>query len=271
MIKPFFHRKQDPLEKQRWVLWRWWDITSQQGQTTGPAVPVYLRRLIVFRCPWFSVFVHRIKCPDPDRHMHDHPWNFISFVLRGWYQEIRPIEGEEGIWLKDRRWFNFCRAEGAHRIIYVSPTCTTLVIHGRKTRKWGFHTENGWVNWETYIYGPKPWSDEWPEVTMAEWQQQGRTLFGPDVNDWRFVCPSCGYIQSRRDWMALGMNPRQVDMRLGYSCIGRWLDPLGCVDAFEMSEGTGCEYAGDQSPNISPLTVIISPGEERPTFGFDQS
>lgn len=114
-------------------------------------------------------------------------------------------------------------------------------------------------------------SDEWTEISLKDWQAEGLRLFGPDVNNWRFVCPSCGYVQSRRDWTALGLNPRQIDMRLGYSCIGRWLNPLGSVDFPELSKGTGCKYVGDQHPNISPYTVIISPGEERPTFGFDQS
>lgn len=149
MWKPFFNRKDDPLVSRRWMAWRWLDIRSQedQGQWTEKD-PVYLRRLIVFKCPWFTIMVHRILRPDPDRHLHDHPWNFLAIVLDGWY-----IEERKGAISRVVRRFNFKRAPEAHRITFVSPRCTTLVITGPKKRGWGFHTEDGWVDWKTYIYG----------------------------------------------------------------------------------------------------------------------
>lgn len=112
-------------------------------------------------------------------------------------------------------------------------------------------------------------SDEWINLSLVEWQEQGRELFGTDVNLWRFMCPSCGHIQTRQDWLDLGMSPRQVDSHLAFTCIGRWLQPLEAVPAFQHSRGYGCMYIGTGIPNISPLTVQISPNEERPTFGFD--
>lgn len=116
-------------------------------------------------------------------------------------------------------------------------------------------------------------ANEWERLSLSDWQAQGLSLFGPEVNSWKYVCPSCGHVQTRADWLRLGMNPRQVDERVGYSCIGRWLDPLGSVQALEMSKGTGCKYVGSLSPNISPITIILSedPPEERPTFGWAKS
>ena len=114
-------------------------------------------------------------------------------------------------------------------------------------------------------------ADDWIELTLEEWQAQGVQLFGRDVNKWRFVCPACGHIQTRQDWLNLGMRPQQVDERVGFTCIGRWLDPFNMAKDFEPSGGSGCNYVGDREPNISPFTVIISPGEERPTFGWDIS
>lgn len=105
-------------------------------------------------------------------------------------------------------------------------------------------------------------------MSLACWQKLGESLFGPDVDQWRFICPSCGHIQTRADWRKLGMNHRLIDMLLGFSCIGRWLNPLRAVEFGELSEGYGCMYHGHQRRNISPTVVIISPGEERPTFGF---
>ena len=39
--------------------------------------------------PWmpFSIRLHHIMRPDADRHLHDHPFNFRSVVLAGWYVE----------------------------------------------------------------------------------------------------------------------------------------------------------------------------------------
>ena len=114
-------------------------------------------------------------------------------------------------------------------------------------------------------------ADEWSVMTLAEWQEKGILLFGEDVNYWQFICPSCGHIQTRAEWLSLGMQETMIDTRLGFSCIGRWLDPLDRVEFGERSKGKGCNYVGDHAPNISPITVIISEGEERPTFGFKES
>lgn len=146
----FPDRINDPLNHTDWCFWRWMDIRSQPDQASGREHdPVYLRRLYLLRTPWFQVMLHRILRPDPDRHLHDHPWDFLSLVLRGWYQEQR------GRRIHTRRWWNFCRAEGAHKITVVSPDCITLVFTGRKRRDWGFHTPTGWVHWKSYIYGGK--------------------------------------------------------------------------------------------------------------------
>jgi len=140
-------RVHDPLNRTDWIFLRWMDIRSQKDQgNSSMDDPVYLRRLYLVRTPWFSIMLHRILRPDP-RHMHDHPWNFLALVLRGFYQEQR------GWRIYRCRWWNFCRAEGAHKIVYASPTCTTLVFTGKARRGWGFHTETGWVDWRTYIYG----------------------------------------------------------------------------------------------------------------------
>ena len=120
--------------------------------------------------------------------------------------------------------------------------------------------------------GEHPMADEWIPLDLDIWQAQGVQLFGTDVNEWSYVCPACGHIQTRKDFLDLGMSPRQVDERVGFSCIGRWLargDQL--ATGFDPSKGYGCDYSGGRSPNISPITITISPGEERPTFGWNRS
>src|SRR5688500_6187293 len=35
----------------------------------------------------FGVYVHRILAPDPGLDLHDHPWPFVTLILRGGYVE----------------------------------------------------------------------------------------------------------------------------------------------------------------------------------------
>lgn len=130
----------------RWALFERFDIRDAEGS-------LYLRRWRVFSTPWFGVFVHKIVRPDNDRELHDHPWPFVSFVLRGGYVEqvpCRPCVDCE----VDRhvRLFNAKLATSRHRItwLYRVPTWT-LVLHGPRIREWGFYTRDGWVQWQEFI------------------------------------------------------------------------------------------------------------------------
>jgi hypothetical protein len=250
------------IGRRRFGFLRWQSIH-------GPDGSLYLKRLWLIKTPWFAVMLHWILRPDYARDLHDHPWWFIAFVLRGGYRELLPGNHKGRL----VRFFNFkpYGPRGAHCISYVSPNTLTLVIRGRKQGIWGFYTADGFIDSETYEEQFGRYDDEWTRMSLQEWQEEGQRLFGDDVNNWQFVCPNCGHVQTRRDWLELGMSGRQVDERLGFTCIGRWLDPMDAVGFGEMSQGKGCKYAGTMEPNISPITVVISFGEERPTFGFAQN
>lgn len=128
----------DGKRSPEWAFFSRLGIRNRSGE-------VYLRRLRIVSSPWFGVFLHRIYSPDEDRAEHDHPWDFWSFILCGWYQEHC-----EGVYFK-RVWCNFKRAEDQHRITWLSRRPVwTLVFHGRRRRVWGFHTDRGWVAWDKY-------------------------------------------------------------------------------------------------------------------------
>ena len=150
------------LDKGNWSLWRWYDIIINGD--------LYLTRLTLFKTPWFSVKVHWIHKPDPDRDLHDHPWPFASFILRGWYKELecreprqrgRDIQSGARMMadyyfpVKERlvRWFNTKDTLAAHRITEASPKLVTLVFTGPKTKEWGFYDEEtfNYTDWEPYI------------------------------------------------------------------------------------------------------------------------
>jgi len=135
-------------------------------------------RVYLFRCRWFGILLHRLRRPDHDRDMHDHPWSFLSIVLRGWYSEAVPGSADiQRVWIDGRlvgveeipdglrlvpdqtrviTFFNWKRARRSdpHRISYVAPGTLTLVFHGPRRRDWGFHTREGWVPHRKYLHLP---------------------------------------------------------------------------------------------------------------------
>lgn len=105
----------------------------------------YLTRLRIIQTPLFGIYLHRMDGPDSRSTLHDHPWNFRSFVLRGGYIERRlnphTMQVKE---LHVVQRYNRVRAHEAHaiRILMRVPTWT-LVIVGRRVRTWGYWEPNG--------------------------------------------------------------------------------------------------------------------------------
>jgi hypothetical protein len=108
----------------------------------------YLRRWRIFECPWFGVYLHRIDGPDEGRDLHDHPWPFVSIVLRGGY--IEEVPDYYGVRERSVRWVNFKAAEDRHRVASVDKPTWTLVLRGPRWRRWGFLTDHGWVDHASY-------------------------------------------------------------------------------------------------------------------------
>ena len=92
---------------------------------------VHFRRYRLFSIPWFSLYLHQILEPDKDLHLHDHPWNFISYVIQGHYVErcYRP----HGDKLTQARSGTIIRRKATqfHCIDKViKPTWTLVITHG---------------------------------------------------------------------------------------------------------------------------------------------
>lgn len=86
-------------------------------------------------------------------------------------------------------------------------------------------------------------------LTLEEWRAEGARLFGPDEMAWRFICPACDFVASRKDWANAGA----PDDAVAFSCIGRWVD--GSRYAFEYGPGP-CDYAGGGRLRLNPVTVV---------------
>ena len=104
----------------------------------------YMHRWL-FSMPWGGIRLHHILRSDNDRHLHDHPWDFVSILLSSGYTE-HTVNGS-------KYWPRFSiikkKAEDRHRLELQNPIWT-LVFTKPKRRDWGFWTENGFVHWRNY-------------------------------------------------------------------------------------------------------------------------
>lgn len=136
----------------------------------------YMHRWILLT-PWGSLRLHHILRSDDDRHLHDHPFDFTSFLLTGRYTEItEQINDHLGSWSYGQYWprFSLVRkvAEEKHRLELERPIWT-FVITGPKRRDWGFHTELGWVYYRDY-------PTKFPEVIRSRLGDAGAVQYSAE-------------------------------------------------------------------------------------------
>jgi len=113
-----------------------------------------------------NVTMHKIVRSD-DPIMHDHPWSYLTIILKGGYWEHLPK------WNKDRTEFEDVRIwRGPGSIIHRSANefhwleldnekpATTLFFMGRQERDWGFLLNSNsyprWIHFQEYL-------DDWKE------------------------------------------------------------------------------------------------------------
>lgn len=118
---------------------------------------VYLDRWGWQYKPIGGVFIHRMQAPDPGVDMHDHPFTFWSFIIKGGYiefrQDIRRAEFCPKTELRRLWTWRKMRLDECHRIIAIwrNKPCWTLVIHGPVRRTWGFYLPDGeWMTEAEY-------------------------------------------------------------------------------------------------------------------------
>ncbi|MCK2183545.1 hypothetical protein [Halomonas getboli] len=109
----------------------------------------------VARRPWcpVSVRLHVIRKPDEDEHLHDHPWDARTLILRGWYLEER-----HGQHLTSRQPGDTAEI-GVRRYHRITDVCqdgaVTLFITGRERGDgWGFLVDGRHVPWREYFARP---------------------------------------------------------------------------------------------------------------------
>lgn len=132
------------------------------GGTEDPLVI----RWILFRTPWCAVFLHKLCRSDYERALHDHPWPFVSIVLKGEYLEVVT---ENNAAIHRRRWSVAYRpAAWRHRVVLTREKinfrattprselhvpyrpCWTLMLVGPRQRRWGFWVDGQFCWWRKH-------------------------------------------------------------------------------------------------------------------------
>lgn len=97
----------------------------------------------------FSIRIHHIKRADDGRELHDHPFDYRTIILRGWYWE-QDVFGETTVRITGAT--QASRAQTFHRIDRVSDGGVwTLFIMGRRINSWGFMVGGRKVYWKNYV------------------------------------------------------------------------------------------------------------------------
>jgi len=143
-------------------------LVTRDPFVIGEDSPYLLRWYVVPRNPYLNVYLHKFLRSDDDRALHDHPWWFLSLLLKGGYIEHR----EDGTVRRKRGSVAVRRADVLHRvelerddewvdpsdqdedgwfpIHYTEKPAWTLFFTGPKIREWGFKCPKGWLHWKEF-------------------------------------------------------------------------------------------------------------------------
>lgn len=143
--KPKKHRRP-------WIEW---------GREVGMAECPYLKRWVL-DLRLFSIRLHNFRGSDDSRAMHDHSWGFITFILKGYYDDVTP-DGRERM---NRGKISYRPPHHIHTVEVGPDGVWTIILTGPRVRDWGFwsYTKGGkfrWFNHRKYFaqFGHHPCSD----------------------------------------------------------------------------------------------------------------
>jgi hypothetical protein len=110
----------------------------------------YLFRWHILRSPGSCVYFHIQIADDPERPLHDHPWDNMSVILSGGFTEIiqtHPTVSAIHEFSRKKGDVIFRKATAAHRLLMPTSGSYTMTqfTTGPKLRNWGFWYPHGWV------------------------------------------------------------------------------------------------------------------------------
>ncbi len=117
------------------------------GQNLGKNECPYMKRWVL-DFDLFSIRLHKWLSSDDQRHLHDHPWWFISLVLKGWYLD----KSENVTRTRVAGEIAYFPATHKHTVEVAPQGCWTLLLTGKEKRQWGFWVKNKFKKRNRYFY-----------------------------------------------------------------------------------------------------------------------
>jgi hypothetical protein len=101
-----------------------------------------LVRWRIIQTPYGALYLHKFLRGDSDPFVHDHPWSFLSIILKGGYTEARRHNKTYLLYKHHVTRFNLMHRYDAHYIMELDRTPTwSLLLVGPRKRTWGFYVE----------------------------------------------------------------------------------------------------------------------------------
>lgn len=113
-----------------------------------------------------KIMVHHFLPESRDRDVHDHPWQFVTIVLKGQYVDVSTCQvckgknlgvtcfecGGDGVKkeLMVPGMMRYRSTAHAHQTFAGRKGCWTVVIVGPIERMWGFFKNGEWLPWREY-------------------------------------------------------------------------------------------------------------------------
>lgn len=101
-------------------------------------------------------YFHIQVADDPERPLHTHPWDNMSVILAGGYEEhlqVKPPHGDVEVFQRRPGDTIFRTAEQAHRLFLPSGTDYTMTLFstGPKRADWGFWRGDEFIDQATVV------------------------------------------------------------------------------------------------------------------------
>jgi hypothetical protein len=178
--------------------WGWWDRLI--GEADADTLQVDCLQILL--TPWFSIRTNRWYMAELTPDPHDHGWcfrrktrrrpgndrrpvAFISFMLRGGYQETIYDDLSNLASCRVRRHnrgsVHLFRHGEAHRITEAWGNCRTIIITGPDDPDgYGYWTKNGRIRWQDYEHafgaGVTERTDSSGDAAIVEPDREGAEL-----------------------------------------------------------------------------------------------
>jgi hypothetical protein len=117
------------------------------GEKLGRPECPYIQRWVL-DLGFCSLRFHKWLHSDDPRHFHDHPWWYISLVLKGSYNDVSP----KGTIKRTPGTIAFYPAIHQHTVQITKSPCWTILITGSEKRVWGFWVKGRFRKRNRYFY-----------------------------------------------------------------------------------------------------------------------